>query len=224
MGLEPARRVRLSEEVAAQLRAAIEAGEYPAGAKLPTEGALSASLGVGRTSVREAVRALVAEGMVESRQGSGVYATGRVGLSGRLSTAALVEVFQARCAVEAYAAELACAARDEADLAALLDALAERDRLPPGSRAYAEQDLAFHRALVAASGNAVLVEIFQALEPRLAAAFVESRFVERADPARTRAHDEAHHAIIVTVRERRVAEAVRLTRFLQEGAIALLQA
>lgn len=224
MGLQRAGRVALSETVAGQLRQAIEDGEYPAGAKLPTEAGLSATLGVGRTTVREAVRALVSEGLLASRQGSGVYATGHIPLRRRLSTAALVEVFQARCAIETYAAELACTHRTDDDLAALTAALEYRDEAPTRTEEFARRDIGFHRTIVAASGNTILVDIFTALEPRLIDAFVEIRFLDRAGPAQIRTHVDAHHAIVDAIRARDIPRTTRLTKLLQEGAITLLKA
>lgn len=223
MALERAERVPLSENVAEQLRRAIRDGEYPTGAKLPTEAELSASLGVGRTTVREAVRALVSEGILASRQGSGVYATGHVPLSQRLSTAALVEVFQARCAIETYAAELACTQREDEDLAALEGALSRRDQVQPGTEEFARRDLAFHHAIVAASKNGILLDIFVSLQPRLLDAFVETRFLDRADSEQAREHIDAHYEIVRAIRDRDTERASRLAHLLQAGTITLLE-
>ncbi len=60
MGLSAVRGGRLSDEVVAQLEGLIAAGEWPVGTKIPAEPELVAALGVGRNTVREAVRALVA--------------------------------------------------------------------------------------------------------------------------------------------------------------------
>ncbi|WBU36886.1 FadR/GntR family transcriptional regulator [Homoserinibacter sp. YIM 151385] len=223
MAFDTTSRLRLSESVAEQLREAIRAGDYPAGAKLPTEAQLSETMGVGRTTVREAVRALITEGLLVSRQGSGVYATGKTPYGERLATAALVEIFHARCAIETYAAELACRHRTEEDLLALEHALAHRDQVPSRTPEFAARDIAVHRAIVAASGNTVLLDVFVSLEPRLVEAFVDSRFLDRADPGRANAHVDAHYDIVGAIRARDAEEAVRLARLLQAGAIAVLE-
>lgn len=223
MNLGPAQRVPLSETVADQLRQALDEGTYPAGAKLPTEAELSATMNVGRTTIREAVRALVNEGRLSSRQGSGVYATGHVPLGQRLSTAALVEVFDARCAIETYAAGLACEHRDDDDLAALDEALTSRDQIRPRTREFAAHDIVFHRAVVEASKNSILLNMFTALEPRLIDAFVDTRFLDRAKPERAELHVRSHHELVEAIRARDAERARNIAELLQTGAIQLLE-
>lgn len=223
MGLEQAQRVPLSETVAEQLRDALRAGDYPAGSKLPTEAELSRTLGVGRTTVREAVRTLVSDGMLVSRQGSGVYATGRLSLVQRLTSAELIEIFHTRCAIETYASGLACEHRTDAEIIGLEEALTYRDQAAPRTREFAERDIAFHRAVVAAAHNSILLEMFQTLEPRLVDAFVDSRFTERAEPDRAAAHAEGHHQLIDAIRRRDIDQATRVATLLQAGAISVLE-
>src|SRR5690606_25828684 len=66
-------RAGLSDEVAQTLLEQIRNGNLPAGAKLPSEAALAEQFGVSRAVVREATAQLKSQGVVESRQGSGVY-------------------------------------------------------------------------------------------------------------------------------------------------------
>src|SRR5215813_6700324 len=68
---------RLYRQIADQIAALIEGGEYAAGARLPPERDLARQLGVSRPSVREALIALEVEGYVEVRVGSGVYVLGK---------------------------------------------------------------------------------------------------------------------------------------------------
>lgn len=63
----------LTDQAAELLRARIVSGEWEVGAKLPGETTLAAQLGIGRSTIREAVRTLAGLGMLESRQGAGVY-------------------------------------------------------------------------------------------------------------------------------------------------------
>src|SRR4051794_5512670 len=67
------REPRLPDKVADLLRSSIIERQLPAGARLPTERELGEQFGVSRTVVREAVRTLVAKGLLEVRSGSGVY-------------------------------------------------------------------------------------------------------------------------------------------------------
>ena len=67
------RKPKLAERVVATLRAQIAGGEIGPGQKLPTEGQLTETFGVSRTVVREAIASLATDGLVESRQGAGVF-------------------------------------------------------------------------------------------------------------------------------------------------------
>ncbi|RMD78800.1 MAG: FadR family transcriptional regulator, partial [Chloroflexi bacterium] len=66
-------RRRLVEQVIDHLRQQIATGTYPIGSRLPPEPQLMAQIGVGRSTVREAIRALAHEGLLEVRQGDGTY-------------------------------------------------------------------------------------------------------------------------------------------------------
>ena len=73
MPLSHPRRSALSEQVIAELRQQITSGEWPVGSRIPTEPELVEQLGVARNTVREAVRALAHNGLLDIRQGSGTY-------------------------------------------------------------------------------------------------------------------------------------------------------
>lgn len=66
-------RGKLSDSVAQKLEALIVSGEYTAGAKMPNEQLLAQQFGVGRSSMREAVRTLVASGFLRTAHGVGVF-------------------------------------------------------------------------------------------------------------------------------------------------------
>jgi DNA-binding FadR family transcriptional regulator len=69
------RKPKLSETVVAAIRKQLHAGEILPGHKLPTEGQLTETFGVSRTVIREALAKLAADGLVEARQGAGVFVT-----------------------------------------------------------------------------------------------------------------------------------------------------
>ncbi|MEV4443826.1 GntR family transcriptional regulator, partial [Streptomyces sp. NPDC049577] len=73
MTLRPVDRRSAVERATAQLRERVESGDWPVGGRIPSEPVLAEQLGVGRSAVREAVRALTHVGMLEPRQGSGTY-------------------------------------------------------------------------------------------------------------------------------------------------------
>ncbi|MEU7925746.1 FCD domain-containing protein [Micromonospora sp. NPDC049107] len=149
-----------------QLRARILGGEWPVGGRIPTEPQLVAALGVGRNTIREAVRALVHAGVLECRQGSGTYVVSTDELAPvvarRLGDDRMTEVIEVRRAFEVEAARLAALRRTPQDLAALDGALADREAAWRGGRvdAFVEADAALHVAVVAAAHNAMLAELY----------------------------------------------------------------
>lgn len=166
MTLRTARRSSLVDQVIDQLRDEIAGGGWPVGAKIPPEPVLSETLGVGRNTVREAVRALTHAGLLESRQGDGTYVRATSELSGavrrRLETAELVETLEVRRGLEVEAARLAATRRTDADIAAIAVALARRDAAWAAGEhaAFVEADLAFHTAVVEATHNRVLTDLY----------------------------------------------------------------
>jgi DNA-binding FadR family transcriptional regulator len=160
-------RSSLVGRVIEQLRELIESGEWPVGAKIPAEPELVDSLGVGRNTVREAVRALVHSGMLEPpRQGDGTYVRAADDLGAavlrRLGRAGHLEALEVRSCLERDAARLAALRRTPADVAALRTALARRqaawtERDYPGLVA---ADLDFHRRAVAAAHNPMLADLY----------------------------------------------------------------
>ncbi|ALG12227.1 FadR/GntR family transcriptional regulator [Kibdelosporangium phytohabitans] len=160
-----ARRSGLVDEVIGRLRTAIAAGEWPVGERIPTEPELVALLGVGRNTVREAVRALSHSGLLEVRQGDGTYVRATSEVSGairRLCGSELHEVLQVRRALEVGGARLAALNRTEEDLTTLSDLLARRDRAHAERRTgdFAHIDAEFHLAVVRSGHNTLLAELY----------------------------------------------------------------
>jgi GntR family transcriptional regulator, transcriptional repressor for pyruvate dehydrogenase complex len=178
------RRSPLVEQAIERLREQITSGAWAVGARLPSETTLAAELGVGRSTVREAIRALASTGMVESRQGAGTFVRAaeavEPGLETRLRRAAMLDVYEVRHAFELQAARLAASRRDADDLANLDRTLRLRQEAFAAARdaAFVETDLAFHQAVVDAAHNPVLTELFgsftSALREALFGVFADS--------------------------------------------------
>ena len=146
-----------------RLKAALARGELAPGARL-FEPELAGLLGVSRTPVREALMRLAQEGLVELLPGRGA----RVRV---LSPDEVAEVYEVRAALEAEAARLAALRASPAAKAALAEAEAELNRIPPEDvAAQTAADARFHAALVAASGNRELERLFHQLDAKLALA------------------------------------------------------
>ncbi|MER5636505.1 FadR/GntR family transcriptional regulator [Kitasatospora sp. NPDC002227] len=166
MALSTTRRTPLSDQVIAQLRAQITSGEWPVGSRIPTEAALVEELGVARNTVREAVRALAHNGLLDIRQGSGTYVLATSELAGvmhrRFADADQEQVAELRSMLETSAAGLAAARRTERDLELLETALARREAAWASGdpEAFVQADAAFHQAVVATAHNDVISAVY----------------------------------------------------------------
>ena len=161
--LERIRKGSLVETAIESLRNAIEKGDWSVGDRLPVESELSESLGVSRNTVREAVRVLVHVGMLETRQGDGTYvrATRDAGETlRRIARTQLAEQLEVRIMLETEAAKLAGHRRTEQDLRHMTTALDARAKAGDDLQARIRHDEAFHHALVAASHNSALIELY----------------------------------------------------------------
>ncbi|MFV2215583.1 FadR/GntR family transcriptional regulator, partial [Actinomadura sp. LOL_016] len=109
MPLGPLRPSPLVEQAAQRLREQIADGTWPVGARLPGETTLAKELGVGRSTVREALRALAGAGLVQARQGAGVFVLATEpgeDWRTRLRRASVADVYEIRELIEGRAAEL----------------------------------------------------------------------------------------------------------------------
>jgi DNA-binding FadR family transcriptional regulator len=159
-------RPTLVRQVIDQLREQVAGGAWPVGSRIPTEPQLVEALGVGRNTIREAVRALVHAGVLECRQGSGTYVISADEMTGavsrRLAGAQAAEAVEVRRAFEVEAARLAALRRTPEDLAALDGALADREAAWRSGRVddFVEADAVLHTVIVAAAHNSMLAELY----------------------------------------------------------------
>jgi GntR family transcriptional regulator, transcriptional repressor for pyruvate dehydrogenase complex len=176
------RRSPLVDLAVSQLREQVLSGQWPVGSRLPAETELAERLEVGRSTIREAIRALVHAGLLETRQGSGTYVrsvTPGADWEPRLRRAAVLEVYEVREALEVQAARLAASRRTEADIVAMRASLAERERARDQEASFVEADLAFHRSVVAAAHNPLLAEMFDSFAAVLREALIAVRSDQR---------------------------------------------
>ncbi|WP_432138208.1 MULTISPECIES: FadR/GntR family transcriptional regulator [unclassified Streptomyces] len=166
MALTHPRRSALSEQVIAEVRKQITSGVWPVGSRIPTEPELVEQLGVARNTVREAVRALAHNGLLDIRQGSGTYVVATSELAGvmhrRFADADPRHIAELRAALESSAARLAAGRRTEKDLRQL-DALLRRREEAWGSgdaEAFVAADATFHLAVVSASHNEAMIAVY----------------------------------------------------------------
>lgn len=156
------------------LRATIASGELQPGQKCPPEAELAASLGVSRSSLREAVRALSALGVMEARHGSGTYVSslepaeilkGFGLLVDLFPFDSVLELFEIRRVLESHAAASA-AARSLPELIAELDSLMEAMEATDNSGDISDLDARFHEAICEVGGNATLTGLMRVFRSR----------------------------------------------------------
>jgi DNA-binding GntR family transcriptional regulator len=143
------------DQVYNAIRERISSGSLPRGARVHQED-LAAELGVSRTPVREALRRLAAEGLVEMRTNRGARVADVDQLGMRTS-------YEARTVIEPGAARLAAARRAAEPLARMRAAVAAQRRSLRNVRRSFEANREFHLALAAASGNEFLVQFAERL-------------------------------------------------------------
>ncbi|MFD9894308.1 FadR/GntR family transcriptional regulator [Amycolatopsis sp. NPDC059027] len=175
------------------LREMLREKRWGAGGRLPNEVQLAAELGVGRSSVREAIRLLARDGWVDVRHGSGTFAAREIPVDvGRmLRRAELLELHEVRRALEVEAARLAAKRIRREDVAGLAARLDNRQaHLEDGPAAFVDADLDFHRGVVELSGNAVLLGLFDSVRLQLREALVDMVAHEAGLPDQSCSHAE----------------------------------
>lgn len=137
--------------------------------RIPAEHDLVEQLGVGRTTVREALGALVHLGLLEARKGDGTYVRASSEMHSvlmrRATTSKDRDVLELRAVLEEYASALAAARRTDDDLVQLRRLLdeAEATAETQDTAAAAAVDARFHQAVVSAGGNTLLAELYDTL-------------------------------------------------------------
>ncbi|WP_283195630.1 FadR/GntR family transcriptional regulator [Rhizobium sp. AN80A] len=193
--MQPLSKINLAETATEAIRTEILAKRWAVGDKLPNEAALSAMLSVSRGTVREAVRVLVSQGLLETRQGSGTYVLSTTDTALPLTMArraGLRDLFEARCALDVEAARLAALRHTPRTIATLRALLASRGNFEGGDKtAFIERDLAFHKAVIAASENRAMIEIYDFFSASIAETIEATLGADIPEPDM-----QAHSAII----------------------------
>jgi len=162
-----AKAMKLADRVIFDLQREISLGKYKPGELIPPEPVLMEQFGVGRSTIREAIKTLSNAGILRVQQGAGTFvcepsATAEP-LDQRLRRAAQQEVNHVRQLLEVEIVQLAVEHRDQADLDSLKALLEERWKAIEANdyNACADADIRFHRAVAAASHNSVLADLYQ---------------------------------------------------------------
>ncbi len=201
------RKTATTEQVRVRIQRAIEEGEFAPGDKLPSERQFVEMLGVSRVSVREAIRALEAVGMVEVFHGRGSFVAAdrndayASSFRGWLSVHRdeVFDLLRIRGALDELAAESAAARGDIKGLAEIGEAQEQfRASTEDGGSSLehlAGCDVVFHDAIADASGSPLLADLLGELHAYMA----ESRHVTLAPEGRPAQSAAEHDAIVAAI-------------------------
>jgi len=196
-------RATLVQQVISQLSEQIRTGEWPIGGKIPTEPQLVEILGVGRNTVREAVRALTHAGVLEGVQGSGTYVRSTDELTGvvarKFGAADPEHTIEVRRALEVEAARLAALRRTPEDLDRLDAVLEARDAAwqTGDLEVFVEADADLHVAVVAAAHNPMLAELYASV-----GAAIRASVAVAVGPAMRAGTHIDHGRLVTAIRDR----------------------
>ncbi|MDU5333756.1 FadR/GntR family transcriptional regulator [Enterococcus sp.] len=152
----------LVNETIQQLEKYIEEKDLKTGDKLPVEKELAETFGVGRSTLREAVKILVYSNVLEVKQGSGTFV--KNGSIGDFST---TDLLQARSMIETQAIVLAVSNQTDKGMLQLKEVLFQRNQLLEAGKfsEYIEADLSFHQQIILMSRNPFLIKWYNELLP-----------------------------------------------------------
>lgn len=217
MELTKLHRDRAMDAVYEALRQAILNSLLRPGERLHVED-LASKLGVSLTPVRQAIQQLATEGLVEIKPRSGTFVA-------QLSAQDVEETFDIRCALECLAAEKAVGLVTSDQLRRLrrlLKVLRKAVRTDEDRKEHEQNNLEFHRALIRASGNQRLVEMYEALH-----AHIKIARIHRADDdwLPRLSEEQAEHEAIVASLEARDAQSLKqaLRQHIQRAKEALIR-
>jgi GntR family transcriptional repressor for pyruvate dehydrogenase complex len=213
----PAIGVSVPESIYNQLLAAVRSGELPPGSKLPPERDLMKQFNVGRSSLREALRALTLAGVITVRPGSGSYvrAGNHVALADYQALSLAVEqqtiehLAEAREFLEVGAARLAALRRDDRDLSAIGSSLAKMRAAAAKAdvETFTSADIDFHMAVATATHNPVIRKLFK----HIGALLVRSLRRSNADVTTLSAATDRHNDILTAIAQSDPENAAKAT-------------
>lgn len=225
--------LNLSQRVTNELGKAIISGSYNSETGLPTEAQLCAEYGISRTAVREAVKMLAAKGLITSRPRQGIrvespenwnlYDTSVLKwmLESSPSLHVLKEFLQMRLAIEPQAAALAAKKGDQQAIAQIGEALQQmHTAAESGEGGMHEGDLAFHTAILFASGNRFFFQLRDFIRTALNVS------IQHTTPAKGSLCDiaEDHKKIYVAIASGEAERAKNMMTYLIDEAMAFIDA
>jgi GntR family transcriptional regulator, transcriptional repressor for pyruvate dehydrogenase complex len=209
--LQPVRSAQTTEQVVARVYELIKIDSLKPGDRLPPERELAKQLGISRPALRAGLSSLISMGVLQSRQGSGTYIVDGppaldsepLRLLAELHGFSYEHMFETRSVLEVGAAGLAAERATGEQLATMAEEVTEMFAALKDPQLFLVHDVAFHRAVAAASGNPTLATLVEMVSAIL--------YARRRDTIE-RAHDfnealELHRRIYRAIRSHKPDEA-----------------
>lgn len=215
--MRPVHRNSLSDEIVDQITGLISRGLLKPGDRLPSEKDLCLRFGVGRTTIREALRSLAVMGILDGRVGEGTFVSvdSRKYLEKALQWGLLIDrksvndLIETRLMLESQTAYAAASRATDADLDEIADALAGMERSLDRPEEYLEHDLRFHLAIARATQNPILFNLLTMTRGYLQTWIGES--LAKPSPRKMRVRAESsvweHEKVLQALRKRKPDEA-----------------
>ena len=215
--MEIIKRVPVTKQVSDSIKESIINGTYPVGSRLPSEASFCESLQVSRSSVREAIRELQAEGYIELKTGKGAYVCDNqmhdydTVRNWFIETAPNLEDFsEVREAIETLAVRLAAERRTDSELAALLQ-IHEKFKTAAAQNNISEMallDEQFHTAIIGMAHNTLLTKLMFLVNAELKKYRVMAISVKKNSDNTISEHERIYESI--RIQEPRVASSAML--------------
>lgn len=200
------------DQIVGRIEDLIKSGQLKAGDRIPPERDLAKKYQVSRNTVREAIKALAEKAVVVSRRGAGTYvAEGALscmidGVTRRRRR--LQEIFELRKILEPQIAQLAAQRISDETISALEEVVQRQQEAYEAGKDQVELDERFHRLVVYATNNSVILDVYETLHEVLA----ESRIRELQSPERNRRSLDNHRKLIHALREKSPDDAAEIMR------------
>ncbi len=209
------KRTKVSEDIVNQIKRLISEGKLKPGDKLPPERELIKQLGVSRPSLREALNALVALGLLEVRQAKRTYVRSvtskliedPIGLLIKADEQKIFDLIDVRKAIETWSAYHAAQKASKEDVEKLETLVKQMQKAFEEGRSWEKEDADFHLAIAQATHNTIQVHIMSGIYDLLKQSMVKV-FVNRDQVRRLIDH---HHQIFLAIKNRSPEKARKKT-------------
>jgi DNA-binding FadR family transcriptional regulator len=210
------KQIKLADKVILELQREISLGKYKTGDLIPPEPVLMEQFGVGRSTIREAIKTLSNAGILKVQQGAGTFVceppVTTEPLDQRLRRAAQQEVNDVRSLLEIEIVQLAVKHRQSEDLLDMRLALEQRWQAITNNsyNDCADADIRFHKAIALASHNSVLADLYQTFTN-----VIRESFQKRRPDVQVFQHThELHVSLLRAIEQQQAVKAVKIVKLI----------